>query len=105
MIIGKGVSKGLVTPFNHHHHHKMIARTYQEETIHLTFSNPNILNKLSTRFTSIRNGKMGGAEKLKEWCAGKEAELPKPHVLLSPSSPANHDQIIYFNTACEACLS
>jgi hypothetical protein len=27
MIIGKNVSKGLVTPFNHHHHHhKMIAR-------------------------------------------------------------------------------
>jgi hypothetical protein len=79
--------------------------TKKRQSISPSATHPNILNKLSTRFTSIRNGKMGGAEKLKEWCAGKEAELPKPHVLLSPSSPANHDQIIYFNTACEACLS
>ena len=48
---------------------------------------------------------MGGPEKLKEGCAGKVAELPKPHVLLSPSSPTNHDQIIHFNTAYEAGLS
>ncbi|KAJ6745480.1 hypothetical protein OIU74_028206, partial [Salix koriyanagi] len=40
----------------------MIAKTYQGETIHLTFSNPNILNKLSTRFTSIRNKNRGSRE-------------------------------------------
>ena len=91
------VKDNLVTLLNHHH--KMIAKTYQGETIHLTFSNPNILNKLSTRFTSVRN-KNGGAENLKERCAGKEAELPKPHVLLSPSSPAKHNKKIHFNTAC-----
>jgi hypothetical protein len=48
---------------------------------------------------------MGNAKKLKEWCAGKEAELPKPHVLLSPSSPAKHDKKTHFNTACEAGFS
>ena len=39
---------------------------------------------------------MGGAENLKERCAGKEAELPKPHVLLSPSSPAKNDKKFIF---------
>ena len=48
---------------------------------------------------------MGNAKKLKEWCAGKEAELPKPHVLLSPSSPAKHIKKTHFNTACEAGFS
>ena len=31
-----------------------------------------------------------------EWCADREAKLPKPHVLHSPSSPEEKEPTSYF---------